>query len=764
MGVIIIFTALIGLWWWLIKDLSSLRSNTRSYREPFPLGSRKTSTSVDPIITTVDEVKIPDRLPQVNIDDVPTMPPLPVVARSAEVLPNFTPISSKIEESLLFRSLALAMFAMSVFSLDFAAGTQLSLSSIPFAAVGAVWSWYRRHHAKHWLNITVSIASLGLVFGVFVPILFKQIPPFPRPAATLALILGAIVISLQMGLSFHLYSRRILGYCLLISAILIGIAAGVSQNIGIYNIGFLIVFCGFMTISIPTLMLDYRSRLALQPIGIQSVPFQGQLSYQHLPWKYLNQLAAIAIGSGMILAIFLPNFHLPDLSFKPPGLDNIKTLAQQYRQPPNNSPSAPATNRNSPPPVNQQELARKVFGQPNNNNYPDLIKQENLQLPPELSSQLQQFTQQILATSPQPLNSDFDRSTYIAEYLKQHHQDTPTPANTGDLPPLDPKSIQALIAQCPNDPKTCKLVGNKQDLPIVYTSMLRSIGIPSRLKTGEQLAQIDPQTKLYPRPADKPLSQTQMYSPNWGWVNLDSTPDRPVINLTPEQIERLQAQVQQQLGVTPSPSTTPTPAASPNTPNPQPDRDRSIPDAAARVPEVPSGIERDKTDGKPFDHSIDNLSPPNQPNQPAELPKDFDPNILKAIVIILVIIGGIAGYLWHRTQAKQQLATLPPIERIYRSMIASLSKTGNAKVPAQTQLEYAHSIKNTEHPQIAKIVEEISQLYTGWRYGNQKIDIDRLAKKLQNLQYLQQLAANRKRQQWIANQKALWVPGQKPKN
>jgi hypothetical protein len=728
MGVIIIFTALIGLWWWLVKDLSALRS-TRSYREPFPLGSRTNSTSVDPIITPVDEVKIPDRLPQFNIDYVPMMPPLADKSSTKEVIPNFTASPSKIEESLLFRSLTLGIFAISVFSLDFAAGTQFSLSSIPFAAVGAAWSWYRRHYAKHWLNIAVSIASLGLVFGVFVPIIFRQIPSFPRPAATLGLILGAISIALNLGLSFHLYSRRVLGYCLLTSVILIGVAAGISQNIGLQNIGFSIVFCGFMAIAMPTLMLDYRSRLALQPIGIQSFPAQKQLSYQYLPWKYLTQLAAISIGSGIILAIFLPNVHLPDLSFKPPGIDNIKTLAQQYRQPGNNSSSPASTNSNSPPPVNQQELARKVFGQPNNNNYPDTIKQENLQLPPELADSLQLFTQQILATSPQPLNSDFDRSTYIAEYLKQHHQDATTPP-----PPLDAKSIQALIAQCPDDTATCKLVGNKQDLPVVYTSMLRSIGIPARLKTGDKLAQIDPQTKLYPRPPDKPPSQTETYSPNWGWVNLDSTPDRPVVNLTPEQIDRLQAQAQQQLGATPSPSAITTPQPSPNTPNPQPDRD----------------------------NSIDNSSPPNQPNQPnqpTELPKDFDPTVLKMIVITIAIIGGITWYLWSRKQAQQQLANLHPIEQIYRSTIASLGKTGNAKVPAQTQLEYARSIKNTEHPQIAKIVEEISQLYTAWRYGKQKIDVNHLTKKLQNLQHLQQLAANRKRQQWIANQKAMWVPG-----
>jgi Transglutaminase-like superfamily/Domain of unknown function (DUF4129) len=741
MGVLLFTVVTAASLYWLAAFLRSFSNDLpSSRREAFTLGYPRAPISVDPVVTPVDDnevKKMPERLPQVNIDYVPTATPVPVVDRSAEVLPNFAPIPSKIEESLLFRSLTLGMFAVSVFSLDFAAGTQFSLSGIPFAAVGATWSWYRRHYAKHWLNMAVSVASLGLVFGGFVPIIFRQIPPFPRPAATLGVILGAISIALNLGLSFHLYSRRVLGYCLLTSVILIGVAAGISQNIGLQNIGFSIVFCGFMAIALPTLMLDYRSRLALQPIGIQSFSVQGQLSYQRLPWKYLIQLAAVSIGSGIILAIFLPNFRLPDFSFKPPGIDNIKTLAQQHRQPPNNP--AASTNPNSAPPVNHQELARKVFGQPNNNNYPDTIKQENLQLPPELASGLQLFTQQILATSPQPLNSDFDRSAYIAEYLKQHHQDAPT---SSTLASLDPKSIQALIAQCPDDTATCKLVGNKQDLPVVYTSMLRSIGIPARLKTGEQPAQIDPQTKLYPRPTDKPPSQTEMYSPNWGWVNLDSTPDRPVVNLTPAEIDRLQAQAQQ-LGATPSPSASPAPQPSPNTPNPQPN----------------------------WDNSIDNSSPPDRlgyayatrTNQPAETPTEFDPNILKIIAIAIVIIAGIFCYLWYRNQAQQQLANLHPIERIYRSTIASLSKTGNAKLPAQTQLEYAHSIKNTEHPQIAKIVAEISQLYTAWRYGNQKIDIDRLAKKLQNLQHLQQLAANRKRQQWIANQKTLWMPGHSPK-
>jgi hypothetical protein len=706
-----------------VRSLSSDLYSKRSHREPFPLGTSRASMSVNPIVIPVDEVKIPARLPQVELDLGSIVVPTSQVDRSSEVSPNFTTIPSQIEESALFRSLGLAMFAVSVISVDVAAGTHFSGVAIPFATIGAGWSWYRRHQGKHWLNIFVSVASLAMVFGVFVPILVQQIAPAvnlvapsSKMSAMLELTLGAISIALQMGLSFHLYHRRILGYCLLTSVILIGVAAGLSQNIG-----FAILLSGFMAIAIPALMLDYRSRLALKPIGIKSIPSREQLPYQHLPWKYLSQLAATSIGLGIIISVFLPNFHFPDLSFKQAGIEQLQTLAQKYKPPNSNPQSPPSPAASNPPPINQQELASKVFGQPGNNNYPDAIKQENLQLPPELASQLQQFTQKVLATSPQPLNSDFDRSTYLAEYLKQHHQTAPPPANPANLPPLDPKLIQSLITKCTSEPQTCKMVGQKQDLPVVYTSMLRSIGIPARLKTGEQLAQIDPQTNLYPRLADKPPSHTEVYSPNWGWVGMDATPDRPVLQLTAQQQAQLQEQLKQQVQPSPSPSATPTPQPDPTS-------------------------------------QVNNSSPP--PTPPAELPKtDFNPAIFKTIVIIIIIIGGIVWYLHRQRQQQQQLATLPPIERIYRSMIVSLSKTGNSKVPAQTQLEYARAIKNTEHPQIAQVVAEISQLYTAWRYGNQKIDTQQLAKKFQNLQYLQQLAANRKRQQWFAKHRNLLIPG-----
>jgi hypothetical protein len=78
-----------------------------SRREPFLLNHPRAGVSVEPKVTPVDEEeakKIPDRLPPVNIDYVPTIAPLPEVSLAQELLPSFTTNSAKIEESLLFRS------------------------------------------------------------------------------------------------------------------------------------------------------------------------------------------------------------------------------------------------------------------------------------------------------------------------------------------------------------------------------------------------------------------------------------------------------------------------------------------------------------------------------------------------------------------------------------------------------------------------------------------------------------------------------------
>jgi transglutaminase-like putative cysteine protease len=729
--------------------------------------SRRTVTSIDdlillnrehPIVKPVAEAKIPQPLvPSAPARVLPIVLRTPQIDRQSEILPNFSTSPSPIEESLLLRILVLGIFAISVISTDLAAGTHYSWVSIPCATVGAAWSWHRRHYAKHWLNIAVSIASLAILIGLIVPILFRDmqigmanyaagldlVAPQLKTSMSIGLALGMLMVGLQIGLSFNLYSRKVLGYCLLISVVLMGVTASLSRNIS-----FLILLCGFVAIGIPGLMLDYRSRLALKPIGIQSRITAKQLPYQYLPWKYLSQLAAISIGLGLMLAVFLPNFHLPDLSFKPSGLDNLQTLAQKYHnsQPAPQSPSAQDSSSQQPQ-LSAREMASKLLGQPGNNNYPDTIKQDHLQVPPEIASQLQQFTQQILATSPQPLNSDYDRAAYLGEYLKQHHQSDPQQLDPAKLPSVDTKLVQQLIVKCPPELKDCQLTGNKQDVSVVYTSMLRSIGIPARLKTGDKLAEFDPHTQMYQRPPADAQSQTEVYFPNWGWMGLDATPvgeasleeNQPLLNPDPRQLAQLQQQ-SQNLPPSAQPAPTPTPQSSPANSTPQPSPGNSTPQTA---PDNPA--------------SSPNRSTPTDPQSPFELPKwEPDPVILRIIVAVIAICGGMAWYLRYQRQQQQQLAHLPPVEQIYRSMLANLSKQGLSKRPAQTQLEYASSASKIYHPQIAKVVWEISQLYTAWRYGNQKIDVKQLAKKLQYLQQLQQLAAQRQRQQWVANLKSQW--------
>jgi Transglutaminase-like superfamily/Domain of unknown function (DUF4129) len=740
MGIVLFLVATVASVYWLTAFYRSLSSDLPS------VGSRRRSRSTDylqslptqPLVTPIDEAKIPVRLPPIELAPVLQMvAPTAPVDRSSELATTFIDIPSKTEESLLFRTLTLAIFAISVISVDLAAGTYYSWVGIPFATMGAVWSWHRRYDAQRWLNRSVSVASLAVLFGFLVPMFVNQMhlaidraASSNKTSVTLALALGMLLVSLQMGLSFHLYNRRLLGYCLVTSGLLMGVAASLSQGIA-----FLLFLSGFIALAVPTLMLDYRSRLALKPIGIDSLPKLGQLSYRALPWQYLTQLAAISIGLGLILSVFLPNFHLPDLALRQNGLERLQPSFSKDATP-NVAPQPSLTN---PPPVlNATAVATKVFRQPGNNNYPDAIKQTNLQLPPELASQLQQFAHKILATSPQRLDSDFDRAAYLAEYLKQHHQSNSQQSDPTKLPPLDPKLVQQLISQCMAAPQTCKLVGNKQDLPVVYTSMLRSSGIPARLKAGDKLAQIDPQTQMYSRPAEQSQSQTEVYFPNWGWFDLDSTPDRPVINPNDRQLVQLQEQARQISATQPSPSATPA-FQSPTTPTSSPN---------------PSNPSSPSTANNPTN------SPPPSPDLPKWQP---NPAMLRTMAIVLAIGSEIAWYWWHRQQQQQQLAKLPPIERIYRSMLASLSKTGRSKLPTQTQLEYAYNVKNTEHPQIATVVAEISQLYTAWRYGKQRVDVKLLTNKLNQLHHLQQLAAQRQRQQWFAQHKVRWKSGNTPK-
>jgi Domain of unknown function (DUF4129) len=76
------------------------------------------------------------------------------------------------------------------------------------------------------------------------------------------------------------------------------------------------------------------------------------------------------------------------------------------------------------------------------------------------------------------------------------------------------------------------------------------------------------------------------------------------------------------------------------------------------------------------------------------------------------------------------LRKLSPVERIYQQMLAKL---GIPKHPAQTQLEYAQTVRDTRSSSISSLVTEISQAYTAWRYGAEAQRLDRLQELLTHL-------------------------------
>jgi uncharacterized protein YneF (UPF0154 family) len=664
--------------------------------------------STPPPVPPATTVKILERPPEVRSAPNRSLPtPTPPGNRATQVAAKFDYPLAKTEESVLLRCLVQAMSIVGAIGVDISWGTHYSFSVILFGTSGAVWSWYRRHNFGHWLNSSVSLASVVIVMSGIVPNLVRQ------QQLNGGLLLVILALGLQMCLSFHLYNRQLLGYCLAASTLPMAVAASASQNII-----FPIVLSGFVALAIPALMLDYRSRLALAPIGLDRLDTPKQLSYRQLPWPYLGRLAGLAIGLGLMFSLFVPNLRLPDLALPnrpPPPQQEITT---------NPPPAVPAAPPPPTPSANVREAATKLFSQPQNNNYPSAITGENLQLPIELATPLQQFVRQILATSPQPLDSDFERAVYLAEYLKQHHQEDASKLTATD-------AIETAIAKCKIAPQNCQFAADRRDLPVIYTSMLRSIGIPARLKIDDKPARFDPQTKMYLRPPTASASPTEVYFPNWGWFGMDAAPDRPLFTNDAQQLAQLQSQLQQVATSQPPPATSTSPPAPPNSPTPPSNLDRQSPTT-------------------PADRTPTNLSPPRSPD-PAQYP---DLAILRILFMLVAIGGGIAWWLWYRKQQQQQLAKLPPIEQIYRLMLSNLSKTERAKSPSQTQLEYARSIEHTEQPQINKLVLEISQLYTAWRYGKQKIDPQRLMKKLQHLQHLQQLAAQQHRQQLWARVRA----------
>jgi transglutaminase-like putative cysteine protease len=306
-------------------------------------------------------------------------------------------------------------------------------------------------------------------------------------------------------------------------------------------------------------------------------------------------------------------------------------------------------------------------------NYSKNIQQYYLQIPPEIAKKVQQQTLSILATSPNTLESAYEQTLYLTQYLKQHYS-------------------------IPQDPLALPFLGKNEDLVEAFlfkhqggypdhfsttlTVMLRSIGIPARLVAGFAPGQFNPFTGLYIVHNTDAYAMTEVYFPKFGWFAFDPIPGHELI---PPSIEESQTfSVLQQFwkwvaGWLPSPVT-------------------------GLLDSVFSAIASWVSGAIALVLAL------------------FSQGWLGVLTALIVATSlGFLSWLgwkqWRVWRYSRWLAGLPPMESLYQQMLHWVAQKGFRKHPAQTPLEYARVSHQHHSPATAEVIDEICQAYVRWRYG-----------------------------------------------
>ncbi|NEO97809.1 MAG: DUF3488 domain-containing protein [Symploca sp. SIO2E9] len=321
--------------------------------------------------------------------------------------------------------------------------------------------------------------------------------------------------------------------------------------------------------------------------------------------------------------------------------------------------------------------------------YPEKIKQYYLKVPPKIVDQVRERTEELLATSPKPITSSYEKALFLAQALKQNYT---IPENPLGLPFLAENEdlVEAFLFK------------NKGGYPDHFSSaltiMLRSIGIPARLVVGFGSGKFNPFTGLYVVKNTDAYAMSEVYFPEYGWFAFDPIPGH---ELFPPSVEESQTfSVWRQFwqwvaGWLPSP----------------------LSSWLAEVWNLVVGL------------------------------------LLRGFIwlwrllsngwlglftgLILAVFVGFLGWLgwqqWRNWRYYRWLASLPPMESLYQKMLKVLGKKGYIKHPAQTPLEYARSMRQHQPSVAAEVIEEISQAYVSWRYGAIKPNLKQLQRRLREL-------------------------------
>jgi protein-glutamine gamma-glutamyltransferase len=318
--------------------------------------------------------------------------------------------------------------------------------------------------------------------------------------------------------------------------------------------------------------------------------------------------------------------------------------------------------------------------------YPPNIVDDYLNVPPKILARVRQRTQALLATSPKPITSAYEKALFLAQAVKQRYTIQP------ELPFLDADEdlVEAFLFKYQG--------GYPDHFSTALTVMLRAIDIPARLIAGFGPGEFNPFTGLYVVRNTDAYAITEVFFPKYGWFAFDPIPGHELIPPSIEDNETfsvLRTFWRWVAGWLPSP--------------------------------VTSWLNQG------FGLLAGWIA-----FAVASLMGLFSNGWVGLFAgLLLGLACGFVGWLlwrsWRNWRYRRWLGSLPPMERLYQQMLTWLAVQGFRKQPAQTPLEYARQAYGSQTATRAAAIDDISQAYVRWRYGGAAPNLKHLKQRLRDL-------------------------------
>lgn len=318
--------------------------------------------------------------------------------------------------------------------------------------------------------------------------------------------------------------------------------------------------------------------------------------------------------------------------------------------------------------------------------YPKLIRDYYLDVPADLAARVRETTEAALAEAPNPVVEPYEKALYLAQYLKQNYTIQP------DLPFLeeDEDLVEAFLYKYQG--------GYPDHFSTVLTVMLRAIGIPSRLVVGFGAGEFNPFTGFYIVRNTNAFAMTEVYFPRYGWFSFNPIPGAELVPASVEQSQTfsvLRQFWQWIAGWLPSPVT-------------------------GFLNQIMTWITQAMGWVIGFFSGL--------------LTRGWVGLLIGLGIITALCLGGWLGWSgWRSWRYRRWLSHLPPMEALYQQLLNWLKQEGLGKSVAQTPLEYAHSLRDRCPPPQADVIQEISNAYVQWRYGQRPQNLDYLRQQLRSL-------------------------------